>query len=31
MFEVFMRTDNPVKYKFRSADDAIASLIGDPR
>lgn len=30
-FEAFMLTDNPIRREFRSADDAIRSLIGEPR
>jgi hypothetical protein len=31
MFEAFMLTDNPIKHEFRTADEAIQSLIGDPQ
>jgi hypothetical protein len=31
MFEAFMLTENPIKREFRSTDDAIRELIGEPR
>lgn len=31
MFEAFALTDDPTKREFRTADEAIHSLIGDPR
>jgi hypothetical protein len=31
MFEAFTWADNPIKQEFRSTDEAIHSLIGDPQ
>ncbi len=31
MFEAFMLTDNPVRRQFRTVDEAIRPLIGEPQ
>jgi hypothetical protein len=30
-FEAFMMTDDPIRHEFRSADEAIRALIGEPQ